>query len=245
MKMTTKAQKQSERTARAAEHLKRQRAQERRRNVLVVTGVVVAMLLVIGAGFLVNSLRDSTQDISAAPAGSTEHGVAIGDPDAPHQVVIYEDFLCPFCGQLEQASGEELTRLATEGKVYVDYRPFNLLRTDYSVAATNAFAVVLDAAGPEVAKTFHDELFADQPAEGGPYPDADWFVEKAVEAGAVEADVRPGIEDGAQEQWVKDATAAAAEAGVTGTPTVLLDGQFYQDGRTMQEIADNLVAALE
>lgn len=241
----TKTQKRAERAERAAEHLKRQQAQERRRNVLVVAGVVVAMLLVIGAGFLVNSLRDSSQDISAAPAGSTDHGVAIGDPGAPHQVVIYEDFLCPYCGQLEQSSSDDLTRLADEGKVYVDYRPFDLLRTDYSLDAANAFAVVLDTAGPEVAKTFHDELFADQPDEGGPYPDADWFVDRAVEAGATEADVRPGIEDGAQEQWVEDATSAAADAGVTSTPTVLLDGEFFQDGRTMEEIAANLVAALE
>ncbi|GEP38914.1 membrane protein [Nocardioides psychrotolerans] len=245
MSMSAKAQNRADRAERAAEHLRRQRAQERRRNALVVGGVVLAMILVIGAGFLVNSLRDSSQDISASPAGATDHGVAIGDPDAPHQVVIYEDFLCPYCGQLEQASSEELTRLADEGKVYVDYRPFNLLRSDYSVDAANAFAVVLDAAGPKVAKTFHDELFADQPAEGGPYPDADWLVAKAVEAGAAEADVRPGIEDGAQEQWVADATSAAADAGVSSTPTLLLDGQFYQDGRTMQEIADNLVAALE
>ena len=243
--MSSKAQKRAERAERAAEHLKAQQSQERRRNLLVVVGVVVAMALVIGAGFLVNSLRDSSRDISAAPAGSTDHGIAIGDPDAPHQVVIYEDFLCPYCGQLEQASSEGLSRLADEGKVYVDYRPFDLLQTDYSLDAANAFAVVLDAAGPEVAKTFHDRLFADQPSEGGPYPDADWLVDRAVEAGATEAEVRPGIEDGAQEQWVEDATAAAADAGVTGTPTVLLDGEFFQDGRTMEEIADNLVAALE
>lgn len=245
MSMSAKAQKSAARAERAAEHLRRQRAAERRRNVLVVGAVVLAMILVIGAGFLVNRLRDSSQDISAAPAGSTDHGVAIGDPDAPHQVVIYEDFLCPYCGQLEAASGDDLARLADEGRVYVDYRPFDLLRTDYSVDAVNAFAVVLDAAGAEVAKTFHDELYADQPAEGGPYPDTDWFVAKAVEAGATEGDVRPGIEDGAQEQWVVDATSAAADAGVTSTPTVLLDGRFFQDGRTMQEIADNLVAALE
>lgn len=240
--MTPQAEKRSER---AAEHLKRQKAQEQRRNVMVAGVVVLVLALIVGAGFVVNSLRDSSQDINAAPAGSTEHGVAIGDPDAPRQVVIYEDFLCPYCGQLEQASSEDLTRLADEGKVYVDYRPFDLLQTDYSRDSVNAFAVVLEAAGPEVAKAFHDEIFADQPPESGPYPDADWFVDKAVEAGATEADVRPGIEDGAQQQWVEEATAAAAEAGVNSTPTVLLDGEFFQDGRTMEEIADNLVAALE
>jgi protein-disulfide isomerase len=163
--------------------------------------------------------------------------------------VIYEDFLCPFCGELESETREELAQLAEDGKVYVEYRPFDLLgseQTDYySVAAANAFKVVLDASGAEVAKTFHDELYEDQPSEAGPFPDADWLVEKAVDAGAAEADVRPGIEDQTQKDWVEQATQAAADAGVGSTPTILLDGEVYAEGRTIATIAANLLDALD
>jgi protein-disulfide isomerase len=159
-------------------------------------------------------------------------------------VVIYEDFLCPYCGELERATHTDLAGLADDGKVYVEYRPFDLLRTDYSMAAASAFKVVLDAAGPDVAKKFHDELYADQPDEGGPYPDADGLVEKAVAAGAAEGEVRDGIENVSQRAWVDRASAAAEKAGVRGTPTVLVDGKVYNDGSTVADLAKNLVASL-
>ncbi|WP_245156041.1 thioredoxin domain-containing protein [Nocardioides sp. 503] len=241
----TKSQKAQARAERAAELIRQQQAAERRRNLLVVAGVVVAMVLIVGVLFFVNASRDSADDIDAAPAGQSDFGLTIGDSGAPHDVVIYEDFLCPFCGQLERESSDQLDKLAKEGKVQVEYRPFNLLQTDYSVAAANAFAVLLDKEGPEVAKKFHDLIYADQPSESGEQPGADWLLEKAVDAGADEAAVKPGIEGLTEKDWVEDATKAAADAGVSSTPTILLDGKAYQDGRTIEEIADNLVAELE
>jgi protein-disulfide isomerase len=35
------------------------------------------------------------------------------------------------------------------------------------------------------------------------------------------------------------------DAGVQGTPTVLLNGEVFQDGRTQEEIAKNLIAKLQ
>ncbi|MDP2772851.1 MAG: thioredoxin domain-containing protein [Nocardioides sp.] len=242
--MSKKSKTQS-RADRAAAMVREQQDRERRRNTLIVVAVVVAMVAIIGGGFLINAARDSSKDIDAAESGETEHGIAIGDPDAPRQVIIYEDFLCPYCGQLEVASSDGLDRLAEEGKVYVDYRPFQLLSFDYSRDSVNAFAVVLEAAGPEVAKEFHDLLFEEQPSEAGPFPDSDWFVDKAVEAGADADEVRAGIENGEKVGWVEDATEAAYAAGINSTPVVLLDGEIYQDGRTMEELAGNLVTELE
>ncbi|MCW2794404.1 MAG: oxidoreductase [Nocardioides sp.] len=233
------------RAERAAAALIEQRRQERRRTTLMVGGVVLAMVLIVGAGFLVNRMRDTSTDVAAPPAGSGDYGVAIGDKTAPHTVIVYEDFLCPFCGEFEKVSHEDLAQLAEDGKVYVEYRPFDLLDTDYSVAAAAALKVVLDASGPEVAKKFHDLLYAEQPDEGGPYPDSDWLVKKAVEAGATEAKVRTGIENETGKSWVQDATKAAADAGVNSTPTVLLDGTVFTDGRTPDQLAANLVEALK
>ena len=125
----------------------------------------------------------------------------------------------------------------------VDYRPIAILNRfgPYSADSVNAFLVVQQEAGDEVAKEFHDLLFADQPAEEGPFPDTDWLVEKAVEAGADEAAVRPGIEDGSRMDDVEAATQEAEDAGVQGTPTVVLDGVAFRDGKSWEEIADNLV----
>jgi protein-disulfide isomerase len=122
--------------------------------------------------------------------------------------------------------------------VSVEYRPVSILGriSDYSMRSANAFAVVLDTAGPEVAKEFHDLLYAEQPSESGPQPDDDWLVEKAVEAGAEESEVRAGIEDLAFEGWVENATDAFSKAGHTGTPTVLVDGEVVDSQEAVQAI---------
>ncbi len=245
-KPRSRSTERAERTQRAQQARAEQERVERRRRLLSVGGVVLAMVLVIGVGFVIQRNRDAGADIAAPAAGQGEYGVTIGPADAPHDIVVYEDFLCPFCAALEEESRDDLTRLADEGRVTVEYRPYNLLSRfgDYSARATNAFAVVLEESGPEVAKTFHDLLFENQPPEGGPFPSDAELVDLAVEAGADEEAVAEGIESGARSDWVEAATRAAQDAGVRGTPTVLLDGEPVNGG-SVEEIAELLVAGVE
>ena len=235
------------RAERAAAMRREQESRERRRRTLMVAGVVLGMVLIVAAGFLINRARDTSADVDAPAAGSSEYGLVIGDASAPRDLVIYEDFLCPVCGELEQRTSEELAQLAEEGKVRVEYRPFELLGRfgDYSQRSTAAFAVVLEESGPEVALRFHDLLFADQPSEEGPFPDDAALIELAVEAGAEEEDVAEGIETGAGESWADAATEEASAAGVNSTPTVLLDGKVFTDYRTMEQLAENILAAVD
>ncbi len=233
------------RSQRTAAALEAERHRNRNRQLASVGAVVLVVVLIVSALYFF--WPDDVSEVDAAPAGASDYSLGVGDPDAPTEVVVYEDFLCPFCGQFEAASGEELQRLADAGQVYVEYRPLNFLGRigDYSERATNAFAAVLDTEGPAVAKTFHDELFANQPSESGPFPDDDALVDLAVEAGADEAAIRPAIEDLAFEDWVSQATEEAAEAGVTATPTILVDGEPFTDGQTVEELSDNLVSTIE
>ena len=241
-----KKNRSAERHARAAEALREQQRQERRRRNLMVGGTIVAVLAIVVVGFLISRSLDTSQEVSA-PATGSKYGLTIGPADAPHQVVVYEDFLCPFCGEFERQSRESLEQLADDGKVQVEYRPFNLLSNlgDYSARSAGAFAVVLEESGPEVAKRFHDLLFEHQPSESGPFPTDEDLVDLAVEAGADESEVRGPILRGEGSDWVQQATQAALDAGVRSTPTVLLDGEVFQDGRTPDELADNLVQRLE
>ena len=89
-------EKQRLRAERAAAALKEKQRRERRRQILTAIGVVVAIALVVGGGFLINSMRDDTEETAAKiPPPGSEYGLTIGSADAPHQVVVYEDFLCP------------------------------------------------------------------------------------------------------------------------------------------------------
>ena len=239
----SKKNRAEDRAARAAEARAAQQRAERRRTIRMATIVAAGMALVVLVGFLLTRALDTSTDVSAAPAGASEHGVTVGDPDAPHSVIVYEDFLCPFCGELEGAPRDDFERLAEEGELLVEYRPFNLLEriSDYSPRAVNAFAVVLEESGPEVAKRYHDLLFDNQPSESGPFPANQDLLDLAVEAGAEEDEVSEGILEVTMRDWVDDATAAAIEAGVQGTPTVILDGKVVQG--QPQDILDAVLEA--
>ena len=226
------------RTERARAQAEERRKAAKRKEQLTRFGLVGAVLvLIVGGYFLVTSLGSDKPD--TPPEGASgDYGLA----DDPKSIVIYEDFLCPFCGDLEQTVGDQLDAAVEAGDVKVEYRPLPFLEriSDYSPEAANAFAVVLEESGPEVAKAFHDLLFDNQPPESGPFPDEDDFVEWAVEAGADEDAVRPGIEDMTFEGWVEAAGDAASKAGINSTPTVLIDGEKVE-GETLQEIAAKMV----
>jgi protein-disulfide isomerase len=240
--------KREERAAAAAKLAEEARRRERRTTLIKVSAIVVAMVAIVAVCVVIglNKSGDDKVDNSAAnSSAASSFSLSVGDKNAPHSIVIYEDFLCPFCDQLELATRDKLAQLAADGKVYLQYRPFRLLSPDYSGEALNAFAVVLQKSGPEVAKKFHDLLYQNQPDESGPFPSVSSLVDLAVQAGADESVVRPGIEDtSSQREWTDGATKAAQAAGVQGTPTILLDGDQFEDGNTIAELAANLIKAV-
>jgi len=245
--MASNSEKKRLREERAAAALREQRRRERRRQLLTAIGVVVAIAVVIGGGFFINSQRDPSKDVAKSiPDVGSSFGLTLGDDSAPHQVIVYEDFLCPICGEFEKAGNEQLSALVDAGKVQIEYRPFVLLSRlgPYSSRATMIWGLVLQQDGPEVAKKFHDLLFANQPPEEGPFPEKDELVALAGQAGADVARLQAGIDSGAGIDFPVDATKKAESLGVNSTPTVFLDGELFTDYTTPDDLAANLVEAV-
>ncbi len=242
----SKKKAQENRTSRAAEVMRTRAAAERRRRVLVIAVVAGVLVLAVVVGLVIQAQRDTTGEVGTSPEGASDsYGLVLGEDDAPHSVVIYEDFICPACGEFERLTNTGLADAVEAGRTQVEYRPLDFLSRfgDYSQRSANAFAVVLDTAGPEVAKSFHDALFAEQPSEEGPFPSDSDLVRMAVEAGADESAVTSGIEDLAFEQWVANGTEQASKDGVVSTPTVELDGDPVP-GETLGDMAANLLSGL-
>ncbi len=252
-KRQSKATKQAN-AARAAERaaaLRAAEAKKERRRRIVVSAVVIGVLLAIGGiAFAVQSGRDTTGQAATPPAGAVDtYGVPLGPDDAPVTVEVYEDFLCPFCGDFEASASESLEEYAEAGDVQVQYKVVAFLDplsegTDYSTRAANAVAVVLDEAGRDEAVEMHEALFANQPAEETPGLSDEQLVELAVESGAARTAVEGPIENRKFEQWVENAGEAASQDDVAQTPTVRVDGETVE-GASIAEIVDNMRSAID
>jgi protein-disulfide isomerase len=99
--------------------------------------------------------------------------------------------------------------------------------------------------GDAVAKKFHDLLYANQPSESGPFPSRDDLYQLAGQAGANTDALKTAIDNSEGAQDVVDATKQAQDLGIKATPTILLDGKPFTNGRTIDDLATNLLNALQ
>jgi protein-disulfide isomerase len=225
------------------ERLAQQRAAERRRRAtrLVggIGGVLIVGLLIAIVAVVVNSASSKTSPVAAdpsapvvQPANTTANGaIIVGQASAPVKLEIYLDYMCPFCGRFEKANGAEITRLVQAGKVRLELHPLAFLDkqsngTRYSTRTANATATVADRA-PASVLAFNNALYGQQPAEGSNGLSNDQIATLASQAG-VPADVVAAFTTARFEPWVTSSTNAAFAAGITGTPTVKINGALYK-----------------
>jgi protein-disulfide isomerase len=212
------------------------KAADRKRNVMIQVGltaivVIFAVVLVVyivtsgsskPTGGEAKSIRVATSNVVTKP-GTTE----------PKAVVsLYEDFLCPVCGNFEQQFGPTMNKLIDSGAIAVDYnmvaildRPSNQNYSSRSGAAAYCVADEDTTPDKEVFRRFHAAMYARQPSETGTnFPDDKALIETARQAGVV-GKVPECINSGRNVDMV-DGLAAASK--VTGTPTVRINGEDYQ-----------------
>ena len=240
----SKKSRETSRTERAAAVRREQASRERNRKVAVVAAVVVLLVVVVGAGVLFG--RGGGDSSAAAtgplpPASASGQALVVGDnASAKVKVVVYEDFLCPYCRQFESATRTSLHKAADAGTVQVEYRPFHLLQDDYSTQALAAWSAVLQDGTPKQALRLHDLLYAEQPYEqSSDKPGPSDFVTWAKQAGVTDSAVLAAVEKASDPAFVDAADVAATKAGVTGTPTVFVNGQELK-GTSVSDTADRL-----
>ena len=176
---------------------------------------------------------------SVVPAGTTGDGDGIQVGAGPVRVDLFIDFMCPFCRRFELSAWSALERLVHDKAASLVYHPMNFLdaasTTNYSTRAAAASGCAADG---ERFMHYAHALFVSQPAEGGA------GLSNAELAG-IGADVGLGagfatcVDSGRYLDWPPYVTARAEALGVSGTPTVLVNGK-----RVAPE-ADALVSAVE
>lgn len=177
---------------------------------------------------------------ATAPAGAGKAGaIVVGDPDAAKVVEVYVDYQCPYCQRWETEIGAALMERALQpgsGLVVKQYNMAFLGEANRSLnppgasaRAASAAACVLDGVGVDAFVAFNTAIFA---APGGTEPSTRFDAASLVSlAGGLGADdeTLTCIEEGRFIPFVSATTQAAFARGVTGTPTVLVNGKPLQD----------------
>jgi protein-disulfide isomerase len=176
----------------------------------------------------------------ALPKGVDGSGaVLIGDANAQDVVEVYIDYQCPYCQRWEGLVGGPLIAKAVQpgsgilvkqyGLAFLGEVSSSLSPAGSSARAANAAACVLDSDGPDVFVPFSTALFAaaDPSEPPGQFPVAQ-LTSLAKDAGA-SAGAISCIEGETFVPFVSATTKSGFLRGVTGTPTVVLNGKTLAD----------------
>ncbi len=211
------------------------------RTQLIIGGIAVLLIIgVVVLGIVLNRKQTAVPDdgygTSQSSVATAADGVITFTNGSPGTTIdVFEDALCPICGEFEHQFGQQMTKAVDDGSLAIRLRMLTFLNQssaskDYSTRAYAALLTVVDQAGqlPGVALRFHSALYdpANQPKEGASSDlTNEQLADLAVKAGAPET-VRAAIIAGAQLDAAKAGAAASTAAlkaatGRVGTPTVL------------------------
>jgi protein-disulfide isomerase len=224
----------------------------------IILATVIAVLAIVGVvvGTVIaknTSGGSGTVAAGSLPKGVTESGGGISTERAKAGstgpvVDLYEDFQCPSCEQLEQVLGPKLRELETAGTIRLRYHVLTFLDrnlgNDSSSRAANA---AMCAADQGRFGAYHDVVYANQPSqEGKGWTDAELeaFAQQAGITGGAMTSWQTCVKDESHKAYIASVQSASDTSGVTGTPTVMVDGRkFDLQGVTPDNLGDKILAA--
>jgi protein-disulfide isomerase len=207
------------------------KAADRKRNLLIqigLTSVVVLFAVVLVLYIVLGSDKPAQGEARAIRVTSSDLITTEGTTEPKATLSLYEDFLCPACGNFERQFGPTISKLIDSGAVAADYRLVSILdaRGDGYSSRAGAAAYCVADESIEAFRRFHAALYTPeiQPQEGGgSYPDNARLIELARQAGAA-GSVPECINSG---RYIDMVQGMAAAANINATPTVRINGEDY------------------
>lgn len=240
----------SQRDRAAAKRIvEQQKAAERRRQVTLWTSVAVVGVLVIagliGWGIYSGQEKKDTSSLST-PSVAVDEGTAFAFGTGKITVDLYEDFMCPVCGQFETAAAPVIDELITGNKATVRYHPVAILDrfssgTQYSTRSAGAAAA---AAQGGKFREYHKVLYANQPEENSSGLDNAKLIELGKGVGLGD-DFAAAVNNKTYDSWATKVTETFSARGFNGTPTVVVNGKKLESANGGVPGPDDLKKAVE
>jgi protein-disulfide isomerase len=228
---TNKAPKVSGAAAATQRELLRQAREKEAREKKVRKIVTFSTLGVVVIGLVVLLIAVIIPAVNKKSSATGSYGLAVGVDAAPVAVDIYQDFMCPYCGQFERAQSADLKSLVDAGTVKVVFHVMNFLDSSsngakYSSRAADAFVTVAKQQ-PSAALAFNTALYKDQPAEGSTGLTDAQIADRARTAGVSDS-VIATFANQPNADFVTKSNQAAFDEGIQSTPTVKINGTVFK-----------------
>ncbi|MFJ4094741.1 DsbA family protein [Kitasatospora sp. NPDC089913] len=223
-----------------AQRLEKQ-ANARRRRIVVGVSLAVGLALVGGTALAISTAGDSKSSsadaveptamvVPANTSGADGTVITYGKADAAHTLQVFEDFRCPVCKNFEAANGDAVRKLTEDGTVKVEYHLAAFLDKNLGGKGSRTALAAIGAAvneGVDKFKAYHDVLYANQPDEReDAFGDVNHLLELADKVPGLKTDAFvKAVTDRTYAPWAKKVADAFNDSGVTGTPTVKVDGK--------------------
>jgi len=222
----------------AARVVREQIERDKRRKRTAWVAIIAVGVLAIGGvvGWAIYSSGKVSAVNTPANANAAGNGIVTGS--GPVIVDDYVDFICPYCKVHHDDASATAARLIGENKITLVQHPVAYLdRFSTNQYSTRASAASGCAADDGRFADYVSLLFAHQPVEGSAGPsDAD-LIKLGTDNGLSERFAQC-VRDKRYLSWSRKVSDDAARAGVTGTPTV------FVNGNTVQASAEAIVAAV-
>jgi hypothetical protein len=213
---------------------------------IIFVGIIV---LVFGGAIYLskqNRINVDGVDIAKVIAGNADNGNiadhTYGNKDAKVVLIEYGDYQCPGCGAAAPAVKDAMSKYSD--KVLLVFRN-KLIPGHANARAAASFA---EAAGLQGKYwEMHDKLYANQSAwESLSSEDrTNYFLGLTNDLGLDQTKVKADVESDAVAKKIAFDEALATKRGVTGTPSIYLNGtivdQHYKDSALTTDVNDSYV----
>ncbi len=192
-------------------------------SLLLVAVLLISACAAPGLPTAPDSAQPASTSVAAPAAGADPRSK--GKADAPVTIVEFSDFQCPFCSRwVSQTYPALVEDYIDTGKVQLQFRDFPL--TQIHPNAQGAAVASRCAAEQGAYWEMHDKLFGSQ-NEWADLPDPkETFGGYASGLGLDQAAFAACLTSGQFDQAIQDDLQAGQAAGVTGTPSFLINGEL-------------------
>ncbi|MCB5169630.1 DsbA family protein [Streptomyces bambusae] len=258
----SKANKDAARERMRAERERQQKKDKARRQVIVAGSVVAALALAGGIGYAVVQGNKSGEWDEAPKAqlvtpknteGENGTTVVLGKPAAKKTLELYEDARCPVCATFEQVAGEQIKKDVDAGKYKLKFIGATFLDNGLSGTGSKNALSALGAAlnvSPDAFLAYKSALYSKEnhPAENDDkFAKDDYLLKVADQVPALKGNAafKKAVEDGTYNRWAIEMSKLFDKSGVTGTPTLKMDGKKIEIPQTLDAFNSAVDKALK